>query len=104
MVMFNIQRRTKQIGTRRALGANKHDIIQYFMIENYLICLAGGVIGGMLSLLLGQQLMSLYSLPMLPVVYPIASVIGLLVVTTLAVIIPAAKAANISPAMATRSV
>jgi putative ABC transport system permease protein len=104
MVMFNIQRRTKQIGTRRALGARKRDIIEYFMVENYLICIVGGVIGGMLSLVLGQQLMSLYSLPMVPVIYPIVSVIGLLVVTTLAVIVPAAKAANISPAMATRSV
>ncbi|WP_434928441.1 FtsX-like permease family protein [Shewanella sp. HL-SH2] len=104
MVMFNIQRRTKQIGTRRALGANKRDIIQYFMVENYLICIVGGVIGGMLALVLGQQLMSLYSLPMVPVIYPIISVIGLLVVTTFAVIVPAAKAANISPAMATRSV
>lgn len=104
MVMFNIQRRTKQIGTRRALGARKRDIIEYFMVENYLICIVGGVIGGMLALVLGQQLMSLYSLPMVPVIYPIVSVIGLLVVTTLAVIVPAAKAANISPAMATRSV
>ncbi|MGX9463218.1 FtsX-like permease family protein [Shewanella sp. A14] len=104
MVMFNIQRRTKQIGTRRALGASKRDIIQYFIVENYLICIVGGVIGGMLALVLGQQLMSLYSLPMVPVIYPIMSVIGLLVVTTLAVIIPATKAANISPAMATRSV
>ncbi|WP_351089797.1 FtsX-like permease family protein, partial [Shewanella sp. S1-49-MNA-CIBAN-0167] len=50
MVMFNIQRRTKQIGTRRALGARKRDIIEYFMVENYLICIVGGVIGGMLSL------------------------------------------------------
>jgi putative ABC transport system permease protein len=104
MVMFNIQRRTKQIGTRRALGANKRDIIQYFMVENYLICIVGGVIGGMLALVLGQQLMSLYSLPMVPIMYPILSVMGLLMVTTLAVIVPATKAANISPAMATRSV
>ncbi|MCL1044532.1 FtsX-like permease family protein [Shewanella sp. 1_MG-2023] len=104
MVMFNIQRRTKQIGTRRALGAKKRDIVNFFMVENYMICLAGGVIGGLLSLQLGQQLMSLYSLPMLPMTYPIAAIAGLLIVTTLAVIFPALKAAKISPAMATRSV
>ncbi|ARD23485.1 MULTISPECIES: ABC transporter permease [Shewanella] len=104
MVMFNIQRRTKQIGTRRALGAKKRDIVNYFMVENYLICIAGGLIGAMLALQLGQQLMSLYNLPMLPVTYPIAAVIGLLLVTTLAVMLPALKAAKISPAMATRSV
>ena len=71
---------------------------------DWLILFLSGVIGGVLALVLGQQLMSLYSLPMVPVIYPIMSVIGLLVVTTLAVIVPATKAANISPTMATRSV
>ncbi|PMG40551.1 FtsX-like permease family protein [Shewanella sp. 10N.286.52.B9] len=104
MVMFNIQRRTKQIGTRRALGAKKRDIVSYFMVENYLICIAGGIIGGLLAMQLGQQLMTLYSLPMLPSVYPISAVVGLLLVTTLAVILPAVRASSISPAMATRSV
>lgn len=104
MVMFNIQRRTKQIGTRRALGAKKRDIISYFLVENYLICLAGGVLGGFLAIQLGQQLMKIYSLPMLALSYPILTVAGLFVVTTLAVYLPARKAANISPATATRSV
>lgn len=104
MVMFNIQRRTKQIGTRRALGAKKRDIISYFLVENYLICLAGGVLGGLLAIQLGQQLMKIYSLPMLDLSYPILTVAGLFVVTTLAVYLPARKAANISPATATRSV
>ena len=104
MVMFNIQRRTKQIGTRRALGAKKRDIISYFLVENYLICLAGGVLGGLLAIQLGQQLMKIYSLPMLDLSYPLFTVAGLFIVTTLAVYLPARKAANISPATATRSV
>ena len=103
MVMFNIQRRTKQIGTRRALGAKKRDIISYFMLENYLICLVGGVLGGLLAIQLGQQLMAIYSLPMLEWQYPALTLVGLLIVTSLAVIVPATKAANISPAIATRS-
>ena len=104
MVMFNIQRRTKQIGTRRALGAKKRDIISYFLVENYLICLAGGVLGGLLAIQLGQQLMKIYSLPMLDLSYPLITVAGLFIVTTLAVYLPARKAANISPATATPSV
>lgn len=104
MVMFNIQRRTKQIGTRRALGARKRDIVSLFLVENYLICLVGGVIGGLLAIWLGQQLMTLYSLPMLDFAYPLVTVLGLVVLTTFAVIFPARKAANISPAIATRSV
>jgi putative ABC transport system permease protein len=103
MVMFNIQRRTKQIGTRRALGAKKRDIVSYFMVENYLICLIGGVLGGLLAIQLGQQLMSIYSLPMLQWQYPALTLIGLFAVTSLAVIVPAKRAANISPATATRS-
>ncbi|MGL5666025.1 MAG: ABC transporter permease, partial [Shewanella sp.] len=104
MVMFNIQRRTKQIGTRRALGAKKRDIISYFLVENYLLCLLGGGIGVLLAVQLGQQLMSLYSLPMLEIIYPLLTVAGLFAVTTLAVYLPARKAAKISPATATRSV
>ncbi|PKG57018.1 ABC transporter permease [Shewanella sp. Choline-02u-19] len=104
MVMFNIERRTKQIGTRRALGAKKRDIISFFLVENYIICVVGGVIGGLVAVQLGQQLMTVYSLPKLELIYPIATIAGLLVLTTIAVILPARKAANISPAIATRSV
>ena len=104
MVMFNIQRRTKQIGTRRALGATKGDILSLFLVENYLICLSGGILGASLAVLLGQQLMKYYDLPQLNLLYPAMTVVGMLVVTTVAVVLPARKAANISPAMATRSV
>ncbi|GIU47301.1 ABC transporter permease [Shewanella algidipiscicola] len=104
MVMFNIQRRTKQIGTRRALGATKGDILSLFLTENYIICIVGGLIGGVLAVLLGQQLMQHYDLPQLNLIYPVLTVVGMLLVTTVAVILPARKAANISPAMATRSV
>ncbi|WP_299492422.1 FtsX-like permease family protein [uncultured Shewanella sp.] len=104
MVMFNIGRRTKQIGTRRALGATKGDIIRFFLIENYIICIIGGSLGAVLALQLGQQLMQLYSLPMLAPLYPLLTFLGLMMLTTIAVIIPAQKAAMISPATATRSV
>ena len=104
MVMFNVQRRTKQIGTRRALGARKRDIINQFLIENYLICLSAGLLGGLLALQLGRQLMKHYNLPMLDISYAFATVLGLFIVTTIAVLLPARKAATISPAIATRSV
>ncbi|AQS39855.1 MacB-like periplasmic core domain/FtsX-like permease family [Shewanella psychrophila] len=104
MVMFNIERRTKQIGTRRALGARRRDILSLFLVENYIICIVGGIIGGLVAVQLGQQLMTFYSLPKLELIYPIMTVVGLMVLTTVAVILPARKAASISPATATRSV
>ncbi|MCL1123268.1 ABC transporter permease [Shewanella surugensis] len=104
LVMFNVGRRTKQIGTRRALGATKGDIVRFFLVENYIICIIGGSLGAILALQLGEQLMQLYSLPILAPIYPLLTFLGLIVLTTIAVIVPAQKAAMISPATATRSV
>ncbi|MCL2919047.1 ABC transporter permease [Shewanella litorisediminis] len=104
MVMFNIERRTKQIGTRRALGASKGAILSWFLTENYLILGTGALVGVLLAFELGRRLMSFFSLPALDWRYPAMTVVLLFVVTTVAVILPARKAANISPATATRSV
>ncbi len=45
LAMFSINRRTKQIGTRRALGATRGQIMRYFMIENLIITSVGLVLG-----------------------------------------------------------
>ena len=37
LAIFSINRRTKQIGTRRALGATRWQIMRYFMVENFFI-------------------------------------------------------------------
>ncbi|MGH8266012.1 MAG: ABC transporter permease, partial [Steroidobacteraceae bacterium] len=37
LATFNVATRTKQIGTRRAVGARRVDVVQYFLIENGLI-------------------------------------------------------------------
>ncbi|MDH5227906.1 MAG: ABC transporter permease, partial [Gammaproteobacteria bacterium] len=37
LAAFNVSTRTKQIGTRRAVGARRTDILRYFLAENWLI-------------------------------------------------------------------
>ena len=37
LATFNVSTRTKQIGTRRAVGARRRDIVRYFLVENGLI-------------------------------------------------------------------
>jgi len=32
-----VSTRTKQIGTRRAVGARRRDIVRYFLAENWMI-------------------------------------------------------------------
>ena len=45
LASFHVNVRTKQIGTRRAVGARRIDIIRYFMVENWLLT-TGGVVDG----------------------------------------------------------
>ena len=35
LTLFNISKRTKQIGIRRALGARKSAIVSYFLVDDY---------------------------------------------------------------------
>lgn len=104
MTIFNVNRRQKQIGTRRALGASRADIQGYFMIESALIAGIGIVLGIILALVLNNYLMTYFSSEALSFNYIAATLVGIIVVIEIAVFIPALKAAKISPAIATRSV
>jgi putative ABC transport system permease protein len=96
--------RTKQIGTRRAVGARKIDIIRYFMVENLLLTTAGVAIGALLAFGFGQWLSTMYSLPPLHPMYVVWGVVLLWVLGQFAVFVPALRAAAIPPAIATRTV
>jgi putative ABC transport system permease protein len=103
LASFNVSRRTRQIGIRRALGASKPAIVQYFMVENLVVSGVGLAIGGVLSVALNMVMVEAFSLePLAWYVIPIA-MIALLTVGQLAVAGPARRASNISPAIATRS-
>nr|WP_136250285.1 FtsX-like permease family protein [Ningiella ruwaisensis] len=104
LTMFNISKRTKQIGTRRALGARKSAIVRYFLIENSMVCSAGLLIGIVGAIYLGDALLKAYSLPALDIMYVVVTAIVVFCISVLSVIIPANRAANISPSIATRSV
>lgn len=104
LTLFNINKRTKQIGTRRALGARKSAIIKYFVVENSLICIAGLVLGVCGAVFLGQQLMAHYSVPALSYWYVAVTAVAVFVMSLLSVIGPAKRAANIAPSIATRTI
>lgn len=104
LTLFNISKRTKQIGTRRALGARKSAIINYFLVENAMICCMGLLIGIIAALLLGQLLMQHFSIATLPPSYIAGTAIMVFVMSLLAVFGPAKRAANISPSIATRTI
>jgi putative ABC transport system permease protein len=104
LAAFNVSTRTKQIGTRRAVGARRLDIVRYFMVENWIVTTAGVLAGCVLALLLGYWLSSMFELPRLKLYYLVAGVVVLWVIGQAAALWPARRAARVSPAVATRTV
>ncbi|MDH4105970.1 MAG: ABC transporter permease [Gammaproteobacteria bacterium] len=104
LAAFNVSTRTKQIGTRRAVGARRTDILRYFLAENWLITSAGVVVGCVLALLLGYWLSTTFELPRLKLYYLVLGVVLLWTVSLLAALRPARRASLVSPAIATRTV
>ena len=103
LATFNVNNRTRQIGTRRAVGARKLDIVQYFLAENWIVTTAGVLVGCGLALAAGYWLSTQYQLPRLDLYYLVGGVLGLWAVGQLAAWQPALRAAKVSPAMATRN-
>jgi len=104
LASFQVSVRTKQIGTRRAVGARRIDIIRYFMMENWLLTSAGVLVGTLLAFGFGHWLSTAYSLPRLQPWYVIGGVLVLWLLGQVAVFMPARRAAAIPPAIATRTV
>jgi putative ABC transport system permease protein len=103
MTSLNVLKRHKQIGIRRALGANKMDILNQFVVENIIQTTCGVFIGCILAVGLNVFLVAQYTLPKLPISYILISVFCLYILGTLAILKPAIRAMNVSPAEATRS-
>jgi putative ABC transport system permease protein len=104
LATFNVLTRTRQIGTRRALGARKADIVRYFIVENWVVTSGGIVLGCILALFIAVKLSSLLQMPRLPFIYVLCGVMSVWALGLLAALIPARRAAAVPPAMATRSV
>jgi putative ABC transport system permease protein len=103
LATFNVSTRTRQIGTRRALGARRGDILRYFMVENGMLTAAGIVLGCAFALVTSYWLSSQYGLPPLNLYYLFGSVPILWVIGQLAAWYPARRATSVPPSVATRS-
>lgn len=53
IMLVSITERTREIGTRKALGAPNSSIRMQFIVESIVICLIGGIIGMILGILMG---------------------------------------------------
>ena len=103
LTAFQVTQKRKQIGTRRALGAKKSDIMSYFLTENSIITLMGLLIGVLVTLMITFELSEQASQNFMNVSVVLLTGLIMWIVNILAVWFPAKRAANIAPAIVTRS-
>jgi putative ABC transport system permease protein len=104
LTSLSVAERTRQIGTRRALGATRGAIVRHFLIENWIVTTAGLVLGVAGAYGLNFLLLSHVSDVKLPWEL-VAGGMLLLWMNGLISTIPAAvRASAVSPSIATRSV
>ena len=104
ITFVSVKERTKEIGTRKALGARRRSILLQFLIEAVSICLIGGLIG--LSLTFGLCLVLQVTMPSLPVDFSGSLVVISMVVSIATGIVsgfaPAWGASRLDPVVALR--
>jgi putative ABC transport system permease protein len=103
LASFWVQQRTRMIGTRRAMGATRGQILRYFQLENFLLSSVGIAIGMGGALVLSMVLMSSYEMPRLPLWYLPVGALVLWGLGQLAVLAPARRASALPPVQALRT-
>jgi putative ABC transport system permease protein len=104
LATFNVSTRIRQIGTRRAVGARRMDIVRHFLVENWMVTTAGVVAGCGAALGIGYWISVEYELPRLDLYYLVGGVLAIWLIGLAAALQPARRASTISPAVASRTV
>ncbi len=100
---FSVARRTREIGVRIALGAQRSGVFRMVLREALLLAAIGAAIGLPLALGVGTLIESqLYGVPAIDLTVTVAATAVLLAASALAGYLPARRAMRISPVQALR--
>lgn len=98
IMLASVLERTREIGTRRALGATRKDVVSQFMFEAMLISLSGGLVGVILGVSMAYFIEGITDIK--TIVSPLSIVLSFGVSAAIGLIFgitPAKKAASQNP-------
>ena len=106
IMLVTVTERTREIGIRKAIGAERRSIIAQFLIEAAVICSIGGIIGiaiGYVGTLIAGKLLldGMILLPSIPIT--IGAFLFSVVLGILFGMYPAVKASGLQPVVALRA-
>ncbi len=105
IMLVSVTERTKEIGTRKALGATNKSIRLQFITEAIVICFLGGAIGLVIGITGGTGLLNLLPMDLEPAVDATGIIVSVLISVAVGVIAgysPANRAAKLNPIDALR--
>ncbi len=102
IMLVSVTERTREIGTRKAMGATKRDILRQFFAESAMLTIASGVLGfafgmGTCAALQALPLPDFVPHPVVSPISIIASILTLSLITVTAGMYPAQRAADMTP-------
>jgi len=104
ITFVSVKERTKEIGTRKALGARRRTILLQFLIESTALCLLGGLIGLAFAYLMCFGMAKAF--PSFPISFSFGLVIASMIVSVMTGLVsglaPAWSASRLDPVTALR--
>jgi putative ABC transport system permease protein len=104
LTSFSVAERQRQIGTRRALGADRLAIVRHFLLENWMVTSFGVVLGMLLAYGLNFGIVTWVAGAKLSPATVAAGALALWAIGLGAALGPALRGARVPPAIATRNV
>jgi len=102
IMLVSVSERTREIGTRKAMGATKRDILRQFFAESAMLTIVSGLAGYMfgVGVCIAMKLVPLPDFVPHPIISPISivvSIVTLSLITVTAGMYPAQRAADMTP-------